>query len=680
MKFNHMRHLKYRPEIDGLRALAVLSVIVFHAGVSAIPGGFIGVDVFYVISGFLITKIILADLCENKFSFSQFYSRRVKRLLPAALVLVVTTVVFGYFILTPDKYIELAKSAIYASVFMANVWFANNSGYFDQSTEIAPLVHTWSLAVEEQFYLVFPIIVLLLYRMWGIQGVRLGVAILIVGSLSASILFTPTYPNLAFYMLPTRAWELGVGAMLVFLPWRHIQATLFSNIAFAFGLAIILYGVFFISGQDQYPGVYALIPVIGSALLIVSAHSNGSIGNRILSFSPLALVGRFSYSAYLWHWPIVSYYRIYVSERGFVWYEVVLLIVASLGAGYVSWKFVEERFRYLKLPPKMVLGYGASAIMLMVAIPSVVYMAKGFPDRISLDARMITDSDLMWDWRCAEEIRPFESSGKSFCIVGANWDGARVKALMWGDSHSLHWAPVFDQLAKERNISILIAPLTCPPYLNSSFVKEHYPKFPNFTSDCTKKHETAVAWLKHNPDVSLVIMAAAWSGHVRQLYNEEELVNRTSEISMLEKSSEVGKRLSQRALLRTIDSIDAEDRKILLLGDVPRPNRNLNECAFNDFSSLLRSECDEPYDYLDSAEVSEWHKDSDDVLDSIAKRRDSVTVIFPFPAFCSGERCPTYLNGELLYKDSNHIRRNLKADTLKVIGSRMGLPAFLDGL
>ena len=166
-----MKKINYRPEIDGLRAIAVLSVIIFHAGVEQLSGGFIGVDIFYVISGYLITNIILVSLEKEEFTFSKFYVRRIKRLLPAALFMVFITVAFGALILTPDKYIELAKSAIYSNLFMANIWFMNHSGYFDLSTQVSPLVHMWSLSVEEQFYLIFPLILLVSYRINGIKGV-----------------------------------------------------------------------------------------------------------------------------------------------------------------------------------------------------------------------------------------------------------------------------------------------------------------------------------------------------------------------------------------------------------------------------------------------------------------------------------------------------------------------------
>lgn len=643
-------------------------------------GGFVGVDIFYVISGFLITKIIVSALHENKFSFIEFYARRVKRLLPAAFVVLLATVLFGYFILAPYEYMELVKSAASASIFLANAWFAQNSGYFDQVAEISPLVHMWSLSVEEQFYLLFPAFLVALHRYWGFKGVKLGIIIVFIVSLSLSIVLSPVYPNFSFYLLPTRAWELSLGALLIFLPWQHLRGRFVANAVFVAGLVMVAYGLFFISQKQSYPGYLALFPVVGAALIVISGHSDDSVGKHILSASPMVLLGRFSYSAYLWHWPIISYYRVYVSERSFYWYEIVALVIVSLIAGFLSWRFIEERFRYRTLSSLRTIAYGSAALGMVLIVSSGVYLADGFPDRISVYAHSITDAKQMWQWECTEEIKPFKDSKYTYCVVGTKWSEAKVKGLIWGDSHSSHWAPLFHQLAKERGISMLIAPRKCPPYLNVDYVKEYYPKYPTFTEDCTKSQRMTVSWLNEHKDVQLVVMAAAWSGHARQIYTDVEPYNNSPKRTMFENSSEIGSRLSGIALRRTIERINMNGRNILLLGDIPRSNRNLNKCAFNEFTTLLRVPCKSPHAYLDASRIKAWHSASDQVLKNIAADNDSITTILPTEKMCSSQKCQTYFNGELIYKDGNHLRRNLVPETLKVIGSKLGLPAFLDNI
>ena len=220
-----MSNIAYRPEIDGLRAVAVLSVIIFHAGVESMSGGFIGVDVFFVISGFLITRIVLKSIDNQSFSFSDFYARRLKRLLPAAIALIVITIAFGAFILSPNRYIELAKSGASSSLFMANIWFMKNSGYFDLSTQISPLVHMWSLSVEEQFYLFYPMLMIAANRLGGLKGIKLFIFSTLVISFVFNLWMVSRSPNFAFYMLPTRAWELAIGALINFVALPKKNAT-----------------------------------------------------------------------------------------------------------------------------------------------------------------------------------------------------------------------------------------------------------------------------------------------------------------------------------------------------------------------------------------------------------------------------------------------------------------------
>lgn len=674
------RHLTlpYRPEIDGLRAVAVLSVILFHAGFSTLEGGFVGVDIFYVISGFLITRIVVDGLSKGSFSFQTFYARRVKRLLPAALLCLLVTVGFGYLILTPDKYVDLANSAIYAAFFLANLWFANNSGYFDQSAEISPLVHYWSLAVEEQFYLLFPFLIFALHRLWGFGGVRAGVAAMVVVSLGISVVLSPVYPNFSFYLMPTRAWELGVGALLVFLPWKHLDRSVIVSGLFFFGVFALVYAIFFVSRDNPYPGWIAMLPVFGTASIIVSCHSEACAGRRLFASRPMVFLGRISYSAYLWHWPIIAYYRVFVSERGFTTTETWFLVIVSLAVGYASWRLVEERFRYRQLPPIRAVGIGAVATVLVACAPAAVHFVDGFPSRISVKAASITDSRLMWEWPCPDHMQPFPDSADTYCVVGEKWDASRVKGVVWGDSHSLQFAPLLDRIGKARGISLLIAPLECPPYLNGEFVQEAYAKFPHFTQDCTAKHRAMVAWLNRHPEVKLIVMTAAWSGHIRQLYNRQFPNNATPGIALAEKSSQIGAKLSLFALRQTLDRIDLHDRHVLLLGDVPRPNRNLNDCAFNELGDLLRAGCERPYAFLDSRRVREWHADSDRVLSELARNDSRVTAIIPSNLMCGETRCPTSLDGELLYKDGNHLRRNLRGRTMDDLAAKLGLTGYFD--
>jgi hypothetical protein len=371
---------------------------------------------------------------------------------------------------------------------------------------------------------------------------------------------------------------------------------------------------------------------------------------------------------------------VYVSERSFHFHETAILILASVGAGYLSWRFIEERFRYSQLPTPRVLLAGGVSVALMFLAPLSVYIFEGYPGRVPDDVEVITDSDAMWDWTCAQQLQPFDSLDQEFCVVGDSWEDSRIKGIIWGDSHSLHWAPVFHELALERGMSLLIAPEECPPYLDSDFVLEHYPSFPRFTEDCTLRHRLTMDWLRENPEVSLIIMAAAWSGHVRMLYTDAVEDNLSTNEALVNRTGEAGAPLSASALRKTIASIDLESRHILLLGDVPRPNRNLNDCAFAELSLLMREGCEKPHRYLEASQTRSWHQYSDNVLESVASEFEQVEAIIPVSLLCGQEICPTFLNGELLYRDSNHIRRNLHPSTMNQLAVRLGLTQFLDGI
>ena len=666
-----MKNINYRPEIDGLRALAVSAVIIFHAGVEQLSGGFIGVDIFYVISGFLITKIIFASLENAAFSFSLFYIRRMKRLLPAAYFMVLATVILGSFFLTPDKFVELSKSAIYSNLFTANVWFSNNSGYFDLSTQISPLVHMWSLSVEEQFYLIFPFILFFSYRIKGKKGIKFTILITIIVSFILSVLLTQQYPNFSFYMLHTRAWELGIGAFVSLHPSLSKDNKLLAHFLSIAGAILIVMGLFIISENDVYPGYLALFPVIGTALIIYSSEHHNTAAKSLLKLRPLMFLGKISYSAYLWHWPIVVYYRVYINQREFDSLEVILLILSSIFVGYLSWKYIEEKFRYSQSSNKNVALASLCLVTISVGIPFSIYISEGLPDRVSQAELAITDNDVMWDWACTEHVNVFPERAEKYCIIGRPWNNNTKKGIVWGDSHSQHFAQLLHHEALRNDISLVIAPRACVPYLNEQYVSSYYPRFPQYTSDCTEKNNLVLNWLEKNDEVNVVVMAAAWSWHTRMLYSAAETTNKNNKAD-----AKIGATLSEVAFNKLLSSLGNKD--VLILGDMPRPNKILNECAAAETTKLLRETCKQStYRYLDAQKTLAWHKASDDVLLSMANKFPNVETIIPNSSLCDESRCDTYVNDELIYKDGNHIRRNLGIDTVEILSDRIGLGAYM---
>lgn len=337
--------MRYRPEIDGLRAIAVIPVILFHAGIPLFSGGFVGVDIFFVISGYLITTIILGELEAGRFSIVQFYERRARRILPALFVVVVTCLPVAWLWLMPSDVNELSSSVVAVLAFVSNIFFWQQSDYFDAATELKPLLHTWSLGVEEQFYVLFPIFLLL---GWRLGRTRLVVLLTIAALLSLALAeyAASRKPVAAFFLLPTRGWELAVGALIAFYSGgkqgNQFSPTLSRSLSVV-GLALITLAVLVFNKDTPFPGLNALVPTVGAGLLILSAWP-GTLVGKLLGSRILVGIGLISYSAYLWHQPLLAFAR----HRSFTDPGAVLIawmIVLTFGLAYVTWRFVEQPFR-----------------------------------------------------------------------------------------------------------------------------------------------------------------------------------------------------------------------------------------------------------------------------------------------------------------------------------------------
>lgn len=332
--------MQYRREIDGLRAFAVLPVILFHAGFSLFSGGYVGVDVFFVISGYLITSIILRELEQGRFSILRFYERRIRRILPALFAMMAVCIPVAWVVLSPYMFRDFSQSVAAVSVYLSNVLFWLESDYFDTAAELKPLLHTWSLAVEEQYYVIVPMLLMGLWHL-GRASLFAMIVLLAVASLALSQWMVEIYPSANFYLLPSRAWELLAGSICAFLLAGGKRYGV-SALAWL-GLGMILFAVFVFDAHTPFPSLYALLPVAGTALVILFTAPQASTA-RFLSWPPFVWVGLISYSAYLWHQPIFAFTRLHLVFEPSPWLMGALCLV-SLGAAWISWRFIERPFR-----------------------------------------------------------------------------------------------------------------------------------------------------------------------------------------------------------------------------------------------------------------------------------------------------------------------------------------------
>lgn len=335
----------YQPDVDGLRTVAVLLVLLFHVGFSSISGGFVGVDIFFVISGYLITGILVSGMEKGTYKYTTFISSRISRLYPTLLTILIICLIFGFLIFTPNDYKELGISSLYSALSISNFHFMLGAGYFDTSSEVNPLLHTWSLSVEQQFYLIWPLIIFAAMK----SGRKLAVSLIVIAgvmSLFASQMMTKINPTQNYFMMPYRIFEFAAGGILFFIPNDKARNKLISTILFLIGVALIFYSAFNFDKSTPFPGLNAMIPVIGSCLCILfSKHTPAGYLLRNKLFVSIGIV---SYSVYLIHWPLLVFYKYYIF-RPINTLEKASIVSVSIFLAYVSYYFIENKFRRINL-------------------------------------------------------------------------------------------------------------------------------------------------------------------------------------------------------------------------------------------------------------------------------------------------------------------------------------------
>lgn len=472
--------MQYRAEIDGLRALAVLPVILFHAGFEWFSGGFVGVDVFFVISGYLITTIIISEMAEGKFSIVNFYERRARRILPALFFVMAVCLPFAWLWLTPNDLKDFGQSLVAVSTFSSNILFWLESGYFDTAAELKPLLHTWSLAVEEQYYILFPIFLMLTWKL-GIKWVLILLSVVFAISLGVAAWATQfaVHPKIisgAFFLLPARGWELLIGVFAAFyLKYStHIKSHTVNQVLSLLGFSMIVYSILAFDKTTPFPSLYALIPTIGTCLLILCAVPKTLVHN-LLSLKFFVGIGLISYSAYLWHQPLFAFMR--HKHSGDV-SEVILIILClvSLAMAWLSWRWVEKPFRDKNLTTRnFIFSFSIIGMAIFSLIGSALHYSNGFLSRLSDEEQRIYSYmtfDRGYFYRegtCFLKPEQSEDSFAEQCLSG--------KRLIWGDSHA---AALSFGLRGTNSFSQLTAS-GCPPIIGQYFADRP------FCSDINKR-------------------------------------------------------------------------------------------------------------------------------------------------------------------------------------------------
>ncbi|NOX95801.1 MAG: acyltransferase [Alphaproteobacteria bacterium] len=636
----------YLPYIDGLRAFAVASVVVYHAWPQLLPGGFIGVDVFFVISGFLITRLLAADMQAGDFSYFGFLVRRIRRLAPAAAVCFAAVTVLGAMVFLPDAYEEFGRSLTAASAMFANFYFHGQAGYFSPPAYEMPLLHTWSLAVEDQFYLIWPLLLvsILKFRSRYIPfAIVAGLGVVSFAHAEASLSSDADY---AFYMLAPRAWELLIGALLAFARPVSLRPVIASGLS-VLGMAMIVASTLLLSRQSHFPGLNAAPACIGTALVIVSGLGQRSLGARIFSWRPLVFVGLISYSLYLWHWPLFTFAR-YYAGRALTDIELSGLVIASTLIAALSWRYVETPFRRPRIRHKnnarAAMASGVAAMALLATSGVIIRELDGVPMRFSGPVGQMF-SDMSHGNPMRHQCDGFEniSRNDSECNFGRRKaDDGSYDVALFGDSNADHFTPLIADWARDGGLAGRQATQTqCGPVLGS--IRTALPR--RITSNCERYHQAVLEFVEDNPELKLVILSANWPS-----YNGALAPNR----AISEGALEMPESNSFDAYMRNLVAFFVERNiMVLIIERIPHydalPVRCIVRSLESDESTTLCG--------LERARATSGQNKTLPVFEAIADDYDSVFVIDPTAILCSTELCLPMKNGVFLYRDGGHLNR-----------------------
>ena len=601
-------NMKYRPEIDGLRAIAVVPVILFHAGFEIFSGGFVGVDVFFVISGYLITTILIEDMQNKRFSIFNFYERRARRILPALFFVVAITYLISWQFLNPFDLKEVSQSIFATSTFSSNIYFYLKTGYFDTSAELKPLLHTWSLAVEEQYYILFPIFLLLLWR-FGRNKILWVIISLSAISLLSSEWLSSKNPSANFYLFHSRAWELLAGSIAAFLVQRNgVQK---KNFLALLGLAVIIFSIFIYNEATPFPGVYALVPVLGVVLLILYADKETFIG-QLLSTKAFVGIGSISYSAYLWHQPIFALTRQYfVTELTHA--TSAFLVIFTFILSYMTWRFIENPVRKIsKTKPntRLVFLMSVFAICTFSFIGFLGHIEQGYPER---------NPNLM---RLAQNYGiSFNCSGTEILDKSCT-STQEPKIGVWGDSHAAHLAKAINYAYPNKGIHQLTLS-ACPPvpgYLNAKRTK--------------------------------LISCDSFNSRVYEYLLSSEL--NKIELVILSSSMSVAHHALNESFKASVEALKESGLIVVLVSSTPRFSQSEQCITLAMRGSKSLAECE--FLLSEATNIDEFSE-----LQKLASELD-IGFIDLSKFMCSNNKCKLEIEGRLVQRDAGHFSNEIQSE------------------
>ncbi|WP_292934725.1 MULTISPECIES: acyltransferase family protein [unclassified Novosphingobium] len=644
MSQHHAR--PYRHDIDGLRAIAVLAVVLFHGKFAAMSGGYVGVDVFFVISGVLITDIITRDISAQRFSVISFYERRIRRIFPALFAMLAVSVLVGAFILLPQDLSYLSRNAFAAASFVSNVSYWMQMGYFEGDARVRVLLHTWSLAVEEQYYILYPLLLLTINR-FASSHRKAIIAGLAIVSFVACLIVMPLDSSAAFYLMPFRAWEFLMGACLALGVFPSLaNAPRLRSALGVVGAGLILAAVVLFDESTNFPGVTALVPCVGAALVIYAGPT--SIIGRLLSFRPLQFGGKISYSVYLWHWPLFVFVNYYVIEK-LSPLENLLLVGCAVFLGALSWRFIELPFRSKPsggtkgVQPAFVLATGV--IAMTCGTSAFIYLNRGLPERFnaqsvelaSFAASLNPNADKCGDIN-------LQLAQPSPCTIGMAADPA---VFLWGDSHAGALYGALRLIAEDGPSIAYGATPQCPPLMEMGTGQA-----------CLDANRRKLEYVIAHPEIRTVVLAARWSlyfegrfistGDAETNANAPELMGPGQKRYPL--FTDDARLAFREALSRLVQQLLSHGKHVVVVYPVPETGYDIPATL-----ALMKSRGEDPAQFTIPYSVyAQRQGKAIRILDSLGEHA-MLSRIYPASSICKGGQCRTYARGTPIYFDSHHL-------------------------
>jgi peptidoglycan/LPS O-acetylase OafA/YrhL len=622
-----MANIQYRSDIDGLRAVAVLAVLGFHAFPSLFPGGFVGVDIFFVISGYLITSILLQDSKQSGIRISTFYAKRILRIFPALILVLASCLFFGWYTLLGSEYMQLGKHILSGAGFASNVvlWFESN--YFDNASVSKPLLHLWSLGIEEQFYIVWPLALAVCVRLRRPFGKWLVAALLI--SLVYSCIMVMQDRTASFYSPFSRAWELLAGSLLAYLPFtgRKLPAVCVHSSASLFGLALIVLSIAGLDASDRFPGLLAVPPVLGAALLI-AANPMGTVHARILSNAWMVRVGRISYPLYLWHWPLLSFATILLAKTP-SWHIRLYCLLAALALAFFTFECIEKPVR--KLPRRLSIGLLCAGMLFLALLGKNILDRDGLASiRYKTIIALNTDAQKDFiDWEKSGLITeksceiPFQFPGRSYCLT--RYPERPPTAAVIGDSHAFHayWG-LAQALGQEGENLTAIGRGACIPFMGFSRGADE--------DKCQPHMDQMMTYAVASPNIKKVFL----------IFRGRYLPNTASKESAMQFRDGLERTLntlkqSGKRVYYFLPVVEAGFDPRLCLGGLPFGRNPPNTCVLSRSSDALNAD-------LLRSEIS-----------VVLSKHPEVRVIDPNAFLCEADACKVVRDGHTMFKDENHI-------------------------